>query len=277
MRLAAVLDRHAARLDVEALAVLAPRERLELDVLAGERTGMQRTHALVQGIRAHGETVAPDRFLARAAAHRLVGGVDVDHAELGVAQHQRIGGGIEHGAVLLGRAGERLLVRAALELGLGAHREDLQHRLDDRVVDQGLLRQDGEHTHRAAGRVVEGIAGVAHGAEVGQQLVVRITGDDAVRHEHERLADYLAARRGRNRVLEVLQIAVDAVDPERPDALAIHRADERQLAMEDRGQVARQLGEDALAARARNRERRVLQGCQPLLPVHGASLGPGGG
>src|SRR5688572_706225 len=38
VRLALVQDRHAARLDVEAAAILAPRERLEHHTLAGERS-----------------------------------------------------------------------------------------------------------------------------------------------------------------------------------------------------------------------------------------------
>jgi hypothetical protein len=66
-------DRHAARLDVEALAVLAPRVRLEHHLLAGQRALVQAAHVLVQRERAHRQLVGAEGFLALAAAHRLVG------------------------------------------------------------------------------------------------------------------------------------------------------------------------------------------------------------
>ena len=55
-----------------------------------------------------------EHLLARVAAHRLVGRVDVDDAEVGVAQHQRVGGGVEDRAVLLLARAQRLVGELAL-------------------------------------------------------------------------------------------------------------------------------------------------------------------
>ena len=49
------------------------------DVRARPRAGWRATRSRAE------------HFLARVAAHRLVGGIDVDDAEIGVAQHQRVG------------------------------------------------------------------------------------------------------------------------------------------------------------------------------------------
>ena len=58
--------------------------------------------------------VLAEHFLARVAAHALVGRVDVDHAEIGVAQDHAVGGGMEDPAVLLLARAQRLLGALAL-------------------------------------------------------------------------------------------------------------------------------------------------------------------
>ena len=276
---------------------------------------VQLPHVLVQLRRAHGEAAAAERLLAPPAAHRLVRRVDVDHAEVGVAQHQRVGagvedravlllaraqrlhralalgdlarhredmrpagdvdllqrhlvpvqrpvvvapapleaqrpapgahfadqaqrllvgvrelvsaqvahreaaqllarvaeraaglgvhvedraavvvvdedrvlGGLEDGAVVRLRLGERLHVHAPLELGAGAHGEDLQHRLEQLLVDDRLAREHRDHADRPAGGVLQRVAGVAH-TRLWADSVVGVALGHAARHDTEAAA-----------------------------------------------------------------------------------------
>ena len=61
----------------------------------------------------------------------------------------------------------------SIQLGRGPDRIDLQHRLDQPGVGQGLAMQECDQTDRALGRVQEGIAGVSDGAEVARHVVAR--------------------------------------------------------------------------------------------------------
>src|SRR5688572_14311626 len=54
-------------------------------------------------------SVGAQHLVARPAAHSLVGCIDVNDAELRVAQHERVGGGVENGAILLFARAYRLL------------------------------------------------------------------------------------------------------------------------------------------------------------------------
>ena len=67
--------------------------------------------------------VAPQHLVARVAAHRLVGRVHVDDAEIGVAQHQRVGGGVEDRPVLLLAGAQRRSARLRSVMS----RADVEH------------------------------------------------------------------------------------------------------------------------------------------------------
>jgi hypothetical protein len=157
----------------------------------------------------------------------------------------------------------------ALELRLGAHGEDLHHRLDQLVVDEGFLGEQGEDADRLAVLVLQRIAGVAARAEAPQLLVVRVALADAVGEHHERAPDHVAAGRGGERIAEVLAVAVDAVDAERAHFVAVQLADQRELAVQDAAHRSDKLGEHALAARRRGGQRRLLQGFYALGIAHG--------
>ncbi len=157
VRLAAVAHRHAAHLEHERRAVRALAVGFEVHRLAGERHGVE-LHALLRGVLgAHRERRLADHLAAALAAHRLVGGVDVDDAELGVAQHQRVGTRVEDGAVLLLAAAQRLLhglarrnVAADVEhvrLAAVAHRHAVHLAVEQRAVLAHRLALDA---HRLA-------------------------------------------------------------------------------------------------------------------------------
>ena len=125
VRLAAVLDRHAAQFQVVLPAVAPPQLGVQRDRLAGERPLVQRTDRLPHLGRIGQHAVHAQHFRARIAAHRLVGRVDVDDAEIGVAQHQRVDRGVEDRAVLLLAVAQRLVGAPALaDVAQVAH-EDL--------------------------------------------------------------------------------------------------------------------------------------------------------
>ena len=84
------------------------RARLEHHRLARERARVQAAHLLGQLGRAHGEVAASERLGARPAAHLLVRGIDVHHPEALVAQHHRVGGGVEDRAVAALARAQRL-------------------------------------------------------------------------------------------------------------------------------------------------------------------------
>ncbi len=115
VRRAAVLDRHAAQFEVVPGAVPPQQRGLEHDLLARERARVQRPDGFGVGRRIGEHAVGSDHRVARVAAHRLVRRVDVDDAEVGVAQHERVRRGVEDRAVLFLAVEQRLL--GALALG----------------------------------------------------------------------------------------------------------------------------------------------------------------
>ncbi len=91
------------------MAVAPVQLGVELDRLAGQRLfvqGADRRHHLGR-IGQHPRHA--QHLRTGKAAHRLVGGIDVHDAEVGVAQHQRIGRGVEDRAVLRLAVAQRLL------------------------------------------------------------------------------------------------------------------------------------------------------------------------
>jgi hypothetical protein len=223
---------------------------------------VQAAHIIVERGVGHGEAVRAEHLGAAAPAHRLVGRVDVDDAELGVAQHQRVGGGVEDRAVLRLALAQALLVVAPLHLGARAHGEDLQHRLDQVLVDERLLRHDGDDPGAAPFAVLQGEAGIADRPHLRQQLVARILARHVARHHRERAVHHVIARRALERVLEVLAVGAAAEYAEGLDGARRpvgEPADQRELHVQDDGEVAGQLLEHGVALRARHCQRGGLQ------------------
>jgi hypothetical protein len=116
------------------------QRHLQLHRLAGQRTLVQRAYARrhLGGIGEH--AVLAQHLGMRQATHALVGCVDVDDAELGITQHQRIGRGVEDGAVLRFAVAQRLL--GALAFGdVAAHS---QHMRLAGVADRQVAQLDVE-------------------------------------------------------------------------------------------------------------------------------------
>ena len=113
VRLAAVLDRHAAQFELVAVAVAAqqlasPARPARRRAPARAARGSSRRHRRRIGQHA----VHAEHLVAAYSRSSLVGGVDVDDAEIGVAQHQRVGRGVEDAAVLRLAVAQRLVARA---------------------------------------------------------------------------------------------------------------------------------------------------------------------
>jgi hypothetical protein len=152
-------------------------------------------------------------------------------------------------------------VRAPLELRGGAHREDLEHRLDQRSVLDRLPRDDRDDSRDPPGCVLQRVAGIADRA-LGQVLVLREELGHVARNHREVSAHHRAAGRGVEPVLEVLSVGAAAVEAEGADGvrrLAEEAPDQRELHVQDRGEVARELLEHAIALGARDRERGGVQ------------------
>ena len=133
MRPALVRHRHAAHLDVDHAAARAGRGRLELDRLAGDRALVQLEQALALLGQDHDQLIAADDLLATQPRGLEERGVHVDHAVVRVAQHERVGDGVEDRAVLfLARA--QVGVRAAA-FDLGAR--DRERRFAKSVFHRG--------------------------------------------------------------------------------------------------------------------------------------------
>jgi len=155
--------------------------------------------------------------------------------------------------------------RTVQTLGLfggGAHREDLEHRLDQVLVGERPARDHGDDAQARAGGVLQRVARVAHRA-FRQVFVLGKKLGHVARHHGELAACHRAAGRDVQRVGEVLAVGAAAVDAEGAQGArrpAEDAPDQRELHVEDGGEIARQLLEHALALRARGRERGRIQG-----------------
>ena len=111
VRLVGVGHRHRVHVEVEPRAVLAhglASRRCAASPASARRCTSSRSR-LSSGV-AQRQLGAAEHLVARVAAQALVGRVDVDDAEIGVAQHQRVGGGVEDRAVLLLARAQALLL-----------------------------------------------------------------------------------------------------------------------------------------------------------------------
>ena len=130
VRLAAVVHRDHAQVGVEAAAVGAQRDRLDARFLALQRA-LDALAPLgdIAGREGLGIAAARRQLLAREAVEAQERRVDVDDLEVRVAQHERVGRGLEDRAVLLLAQAQRLL--GGLLLGdVAAEREDARHAAD---------------------------------------------------------------------------------------------------------------------------------------------------
>ena len=142
-----------AALPFEGRAAAEPGQR---DVLAAPRSAVYGSTPELMS--ASGQAAQ----LVVAVAVGLAGlGVDVEHrAAVPVVDEDRIFGGLEDGAVAGFGALQRLAGGEALDLGGGAHREDLQHRLDALELQQRPARGDRDHAQRRAVERQQRMAGI---------------------------------------------------------------------------------------------------------------------
>jgi hypothetical protein len=214
-------------------------------------------HRLVVGIRRHVAADVANREAAELVARVAVDGAGLrvhveDGAAVVIVDEDRVLGRLEDGAVVRLRGSERLLVHAALELRSGAQRENLQHRLEQLLVHDRLAREHGDDADRLSRGILQRIAGVAHLA-FGQVDILGVALGHPARHEVEAAVYHVAARRDRERVLDILAIALAAVDAERAHGrrrLVGDPPDEGEVHVEDGGEIARELLEHAVALRA---------------------------
>ena len=109
VRRAAVLHRHRQQLDEDGRAVRALALGLDALARAREHAPVQLQVVRRRAEEAHDHVAPAQHVLALHAHCRLVGGIDVDDAELGVAQHEGVCGRVEDGAVLLLARSQRLV------------------------------------------------------------------------------------------------------------------------------------------------------------------------
>ena len=114
MRRAAVLDRHAAQFQLVLVAVAPEHLGDERDRLSGHRLLVQGTDRREHLGRIRQHAIQAQHLGPGKTAHRLVGRVDVDDAEIGGPQHQCVGRCVEDRAVLLLAVAQRLVGTAAL-------------------------------------------------------------------------------------------------------------------------------------------------------------------
>ncbi len=266
VRLALVGHGHAAHLDIDPAAVGRGRGRLKLDVFAADRALVQFEQVLTQLLRYDDQPIDADQVLAPGPRGRKKGGIDVDDAIVCVAQHQRVGGRVEHGAVLGFARAQHVLGAPALDLGADARGEDLQHRLDERLVGKRLARQHREQAGRLAARVVQRGRRIALDAELLQLDVLAEQLAHAPGVVTERAAHGIAAGRARQRVDRVLhQLAVDQPG-DGAEMRARRQLVDRDLSdfhAQDRGERGQQFLVDLLALGAGDRER-----CFPQAVFH---------
>ena len=205
-----------------------------------------------------GHRQTPD-LVAGVAVVRAGLRVDVeDRAAVPVVDEDRVFGGFEDGAVAGLRLAQRLGGAQLFDLGRGAHREDLQHRLDALHVQQRRTRGDRDGAQRRAVLADQrepGVADDALGLRVGVvgKLLAQPVGVDA-----EVLAEHGLARRAPDRIADVLLHLLAVLHRQHAQGLrlvALVARDEGDVDMQDRRQQAHQFDEDRITPRAGHRQR----------------------
>ena len=220
-------------------------------------------HHLFGGDRCHvgtqlGHRQTPD-LVARVAVVRAGLRVHIeDRATVPVVDEDRDFGGFEDGAVAGLRLAQRLGGTQLFDLGRGAHREDLQHRLDALHVQQRRTRGDGDGAQRRAilaDQREPGVADDALGLRVGVfgKLFAQPVGVDA-----EVLAEHRLAGRAPDRIADVLLHLLAGLHRQNAQGLrlvALVTRNEGYVHAQDGREQAHQFDEDRITPRAGHRQR----------------------
>lgn len=198
--------------------------------------------------------------LAHRDALHFLGTVAEQCTRLRVDVHQRTGvpvvdedrvlGGLEDRLVARLGNSPRFLRALALDLGGGAGGEDLQHRLDQAAVAQGVLGHDGDEAQRRVGRVGQRIGGIALDAQPHEGVVVPVDLLHAFWDVSELLSHHRAAHGSWQPVLHDRFEAAVGIDRQRADPVILRRdaaRDEGALHAQCGGEVARQFLEQRVA------------------------------